>query len=288
MATLAAPIAISFNSLPLLAWLATAFLIGQAATQPLSGKLTDIFSRQSGFIVSSLIFTRGNIVCGFTREQWTMILGRLVAGVRRGCVNTIATIFVSDLIPLRQRGVWQGVGNVFWDLGNGLRGVFGGYINEIWDWRIAFLAQVPFTLVSLMIVCVLLDALRSSNAQKAPDGRPSIARADFLGSFILVSTLVLFLMGLTTGGNVVPWTHPLASVTLPSVALLSCGFIYVEQVAREPILSLRFLRDRTVLCACLTNWFFSNDSLHFHLLFSDLLPYPRRLDYASRNGAHNF
>ena len=82
MATLAAPIAISFNSLLLLAWLATAFLIGQAATQPLSGKLTDIFSRQSGFIVSSLIFTRGNIVCGFAREQWTMTLGRLVAGVR--------------------------------------------------------------------------------------------------------------------------------------------------------------------------------------------------------------
>ena len=63
-------------------------------------------------------------------------------------------------------------------------------------------------------------------------------------------------MGLTIGGNIVPWTHPLASVTLPSAALLSCGFIYVEQVAREPILSLQFRRDRNVLCACLTNWFF--------------------------------
>ena len=116
MATLASPIATSSNLLSLLAWLATAFLIGQAATQPLSGKFTDIFSRQSGFIASSLIFTSGNIICGLDRAQWTMILGRLVAGVGGGCVNTILTIFVSDLIPLRQRVVWQGVDNDFWGI----------------------------------------------------------------------------------------------------------------------------------------------------------------------------
>ena len=257
MATLAAPIATEFNSLPLLAWLATAFLIGQAATQPLSGKLTDIFSRHSGLIVSSLIFATGNVICGFAREQWMMILGRLVAGVGGGCVNTIATILVSDLIPLRQRGVWQGFSNVFWGLGNGLGGVFGGYINDTWDWRVAFLAQVPFTAVSLVIVCCFLDTLRSRGPQKPPDGRPSISRIDFLGSFLLVSTLVLFLIGLTTGGNIVPWTHPLASVTLPLAAILFFCFIYVEQkVAREPVVPLHFLKNRTVLCACLTNWFF--------------------------------
>jgi len=257
MATLAAPIATSFNSLPLLAWLATAFLIGQAATQPLSGKLTDIFSRQWGLIVSSLLFASGNVICGFAKGEWTMILGRLIAGVGGGCVNTIATILVSDLIPLRQRGVWQGFSNVFWGLGNGLGGVFGGYINDTWDWRIAFLAQVPFTLVSLFIICVFFDSIRSKGPPKPVSSRSSISRVDFLGSFLLVSTLVLFLIGLTTGGNIVPWTHPLASASLALAALLFCGFVYVEQnVAREPILPLHFLRDRTVLCACLTNWCF--------------------------------
>ncbi|KAL8723355.1 MAG: hypothetical protein Q9225_000338 [Loekoesia sp. 1 TL-2023] len=183
----------------------------------------------------------------------TFVVG--LAGVGGGCVNTVSTVLVSDLVPLRQRGIWQGIGNVFWGLGNGLGGVFGGYVNDTWDWRIAFIAQVPFTLVSLLIVCVLFDAIRSRDSQKPANGRSSIARVDFLGSFLLVLTLVLFLMGLTTGGNIVPWTHPLAWATLPSSAILFCGFIYVEQkVAREPILPLNFLHDRTVLCACLTNW----------------------------------
>ena len=84
-----------------------------------------------------------------------------------------------------------------------------------------------------------------------------ITRVDFLGSFTLVSALALLLLGLTTGGNIVPWTHPLASVSLPLAAAFFCIFVFVEQkLAREPILPLHFLRDRTVLCACLTNWFF--------------------------------
>ncbi|KAL8693994.1 MAG: hypothetical protein Q9218_001293 [Villophora microphyllina] len=257
MATLAAPIATSFNSLPLLAWLATAFLIGQAATQPLSGKLTDIFSRQWGLIVSSIIFASGNIICGLAGEEWTMILGRLVAGVGGGSVNAISTILISDLIPLRQRGIWQGLSNVFWGLGNGLGGIFGGYINDTWDWRVAFLGQVPFTLASLLIICVLFKDIRSKGPKKPLDNRSSISRVDFLGAFLLVATLVLFLMALTTGGNIVPWSHPLASASLPTAALLFSAFIYVEQrVAREPILPLHFLYDRTVLCACLTNWLF--------------------------------
>ncbi|KAL8704060.1 MAG: hypothetical protein Q9201_002759 [Fulgogasparrea decipioides] len=256
MATLAAPIATSFTSLPLLAWLVTAFFIGQAAAQPLSGKLTDIFSRQWGMIFSNVVFAGGNIICGFAKEKWIMILGRLVAGIGGGCVNSVSTILVSDLVPLRQRGIWQGIGNVFWGLGNGLGGVFGGYIIDTWDWRIAFVAQVPFTLVSLLIVCVLFDAIRSRGPPKPADSQSSISRVDFLGSFLLVSTLVLFLTGLTTGGNIVPWSHPLASATLPSAAVLFCGFIYVEEkVAREPILPLHFLRNRTILCACLTNCF---------------------------------
>ena len=257
MATLAAPIATSFNSLSLLAWLATAFLIGQAATQPLSGKLTDIFSRSSGLVVSNCLFALGNLICGFAEEEWTMLLGRVLAGVGGGCLNSIATIIASDFIPLRQRGLWQGIGNVFWGLGNGLGGVVGGYINDTWHWKIAFLAQVPFTLISLLIIWFQLDTIRSKSSSTHISGRALITRVDFLGSFTLVSALALLLLGLTTGGNIVPWTHPLASVSLPLAAAFFCIFIFVEQkIAREPILPLHFLRDRTVLCACLTNWFF--------------------------------
>ncbi|KAI4225399.1 MAG: hypothetical protein L6R36_003941 [Xanthoria steineri] len=258
MATLAAPIATSFNSLSLLAWLATAFLIGQAATQPLSGKLTDIFSRQWGLVVSNCFFALGNLVCGFSNDKWTMIFGRVLAGVGGGCLNSISTIIVSDLIPLRQRALWQGMSNVFWGLGNGLGGLFGGYLNDTWNWRAAFLAQVPLTAACLFIFCFQFQNIAAVAPRKLDPSRSSISRVDFLGSILLVSTLVLFLLGITAGGNIVPWSHPLACVPLPVSMVCFGAFLYVEgYIAREPILPLHFLGDCSILCACLTNWLFN-------------------------------
>lgn len=257
MATLAAPIATSFNSLSLLAWLATAYLIGQAATQPLCGKLTDMFSRSSGLVISNCLFALGNLICGLANAEWTMILGRVFAGVGGGGLNIIATIIASDLVPVRERGLWQGMGNMVWALGTGLGGVGGGYLNDTWGWKIAFLVQVPFTLVSLLIILFQLETIRSKSPPARVRGWAQIARVDFLGSLTLVLALTLLLVGLTTGGNIVPWSHPLASVSLPLAVVLLGVFIFVEQkIAREPILPLHFLRDRTVLCSCLTIWFF--------------------------------
>ena len=257
MATLAAPIAESFNSLSLLAWLATAYLIGVAATQPISGKLTDIYSRRAGLLTSSVLFATGNLVCGFAREEWTMIAGRVIAGLGGGALNTISSVIISDLVPLRKRGLWIGIGNLFWGAGNGLGGVFGGFINDVWDWRYAFLAQVPLTFVSMLIMFVHLDRDEKRPDRIAEPGASATSRVDFLGSFLIVATMVCLLLGLTSGGNIVPWSHPLVLVPLVLAVVSLAAFVGVEEkFAREPILDLHLLKDRTVLCSCLTLWSF--------------------------------
>lgn len=112
MATLSAPIASEFRSLSLLSWLATAYLIANATCQPLSGRLTDIFGRGPGLVFSNAAFALGNLVCGLARGGPSMILGRVVAGIGGGCIMSISTFLASDLVPLKKRGVVQGVGNI--------------------------------------------------------------------------------------------------------------------------------------------------------------------------------
>ena len=141
VATLSAPISASFNSLSLLSWLASAYFIANAALQPLSGRLTDIFSRRTGLIYSNIFFALGNLICGLATSEGVMIFGRVVAGMGGGGLTAISTFVGSDLVPLRRRGVWQGLGNIAFGLGAGLGGVFGGWINDTWGWRKAFLIQ---------------------------------------------------------------------------------------------------------------------------------------------------
>ena len=260
IATLSAPISASFNSLSLLSWLASAYLIANAALQPLSGRLTDILSRRTGLIFSNVFFCAGNLICGLATREWVMILGRVVAGMGGGGLAAISTFIASDLIPLRKRGVWQGLGNICYSVGAGTGGVFGGWINDTWGWRYAFLIQVPLTVVSGVLAWYFIDIPVKETEKSA------WKRIDVLGAVTLTISLVLLLVGTNSGGNIVPWTHPLVLSTFPLSALFLGLFIYVESMhAEEPIIPVRLLLDRTVLSACLTNWFTTMST--FALLF---------------------
>ena len=90
-------------------------------------------------------------------------------------------------------------------------------------WRLAFLVQLPLTLASVVMICIHVEK------PKMLEGQFRLKRVDFLGSSLLIATLVLFLMGLNSGGNIVPWIHPLVLTALPFSAILFCAFVTVEE-----------------------------------------------------------
>ncbi|KAH7033189.1 major facilitator superfamily transporter [Microdochium trichocladiopsis] len=265
IATLSAPIASEFKSLSLLSWLATAYLIANAACQPISGRLTDIFGRGPGLVFSNVFFAAGNLVCGLARDEGSMIAGRVIAGIGGGGLMAISTFTASDLVPLRNRGVIQGVGNICYAGGAMLGGLVGGLINDRTEmgWRLAFLLQVPPVLVSACLVAYLVRI-----PPKISD-KGYLARIDFVGVFSLITFLVLLLLGLNAGGNIVPWSHPLILATLPlSVVALLC-FIFWESRHKQPVIPVRLLLDRTVGMACMTN--FLCTMVNFSIMF--FVPY---------------
>ena len=256
VATLTASISASYNSLTLLAWLASSYFIANAVLQPLAGKLTDIYGRRAGLLLSNVFFCAGNLICGFAQGESTIILGRVFAGLGSGGLNGIPNFIASDLVPLRRRGIWQGFNNIWFGLGSGLGGVFGGWMNDSLGWRWAFISQVPLTIISGLLVAffVKIPAKELDKSESDEKWR----RIDFAGAFVLVTGIVILLVGLNAGGNTVPWFHPLVLVTLPLSAALFLAFVYIEAShAIEPIIPVRLLLNRTVMAACLTNWFFT-------------------------------
>ena len=139
---------------------------------------------------------------------------------------------------------------LFLGTGAGLGSLCGGWINDVWHWRVAFLILVPLTIASgALTFFTVKEPVRRTE-------RGALERIDFLGAFTLILTLVLLLIGVNSGGNIVSWTHPLVLITIPlSVCFLGI-FIYVEKTsAVEPIIPVQLMLDRTVFSACLTNWF---------------------------------
>lgn len=193
IATLSVSISTSFDSLSMVPWIASAYLIATSAIQPISGRLNDILSRKTGLISSAILLALRNLVCGLAISPWVMIFGRALAGIGGGGICAVSTIFRSDIIPLRKRGSWQGIGNA-------MGAILGGWLNDTWNWRAAFLLIVPLACFSGLLM--LFTMPRSAINEEAKN--TAWKRIDCLGAFTIISTLVFLLLGLSSGGEVVP------------------------------------------------------------------------------------
>jgi MFS family permease len=131
-----------------------------------------------------------------------------------------------------------------------LGGVLGGFINDTssWGWRLAFLLQVPVVVASGLLVWYLVDV------PPKVSNKSLLARIDFAGAFLTVGFLVLLLLGLNAGGNLVPWSDPLVLVSIPLGVAMFVVLVWWESRAKQPIIPVRLLLDRTVLTACITNF----------------------------------
>ncbi|KAJ6145018.1 Major facilitator superfamily domain general substrate transporter [Penicillium chermesinum] len=169
--TLSATIAHEFNSTSLVSWLGTGYLIGLTATQPLSGKLSDIFGRRETFCFASVMFTIGNLTCGLSQSRPVIIVARprVLAGLHFYMVYR-----------------WYGVG-----------AVIGGAVHDAFGWRWAFIGIAPISFITGIGVAVFVPDQRSQEQ----GFRTMLSRVDFSGSLTLVASLVLLLIGLNHEGD---------------------------------------------------------------------------------------
>ncbi|KAL4798541.1 major facilitator superfamily domain-containing protein [Aspergillus venezuelensis] len=254
-ATLSSTIASEFDSMSLISWLGTAYLIGLTIIQPLSGKLSDIFGRRTSFVFTACMFTIGNLLCGIARSKGLLIAARVVAGIGGGGCISISTFIISDNVPLKARGSWQGVASLVFTSGVGAGGVIGGVVSDLVGWRWAFLGIAPVAMVSCVLVAALVPAYRTDNNEGM---RARLARVDFAGSCTLIASLALLLVGLNEGKGEGGTSTSTLRHTIPLSILFFALFLLIEhRWAREPIIPLSLFRRRTVTATCLTAYFFS-------------------------------
>jgi MFS family permease len=95
-------IALSFKiSDSLYVWIGSAYLLANAASVPLWGKLSDIFGRKPIILTANTIFLAGSILCALSKDATTLVAGRVVQGFGGGGVVVLVHVCVSDIFPIR-------------------------------------------------------------------------------------------------------------------------------------------------------------------------------------------
>ncbi|OAA45315.1 major facilitator superfamily transporter [Beauveria brongniartii RCEF 3172] len=224
-------------------WLTTSYLITSAAFQPLYGRVSDIFGRRMCFFISSVAFAIGCLGCGLAPTILTLICMRALAGIGGAGLMTMATIINSDLIPFRKRGMYQAMQNGIVGFGAICGAAFGGSIADTIGWRWCFIAQVPCAMVALVFGAKVLTNPPGIVSSVNSGLNLVWKRVDFRGAVLLVSAISLQLLGLSLGGNELPWSSPwVIGLVVTSFGLLGL-FLHVEATTSAmPIVPLRLFK----------------------------------------------
>ncbi|PFH47894.1 hypothetical protein AMATHDRAFT_66575 [Amanita thiersii Skay4041] len=246
-----AAIGSELNQLQNTSWIATAYMLTQTSFQPLYGKLSDIFGRKSCLLSAYVIFSIGSLFCGLSTTMMQLILSRGLAGIGGGGMSTMVSIIMSDVVPLRSRGTWQGVLNIVFATGSATGAPLGGFLADTIGWRWAFLLQVPLAIFAIIAVSIALRLPNTKNSGLSA----SFRRVDFGGAITLVLCVFFLLFGLDRGGNT-SWMDKFTISALIAFIVFGVLFGLIEmEYANEPFAPKRIIVNGTLIAAYLVNFF---------------------------------
>lgn len=239
------------DALNLVSWIATAYFLTLTSFQPLYGKLSDIFGRKACLLFGYSVFGIGCLLCGLAQNMSQLIAARAFAGIGGGGMTTVVSILLSDTVPLRERGKWQGYVNIIYATGASTGAPLGGILADYIGWRWAFLVQAPLCLAAFVAVSFALHLPKTESSH----WKAQLRRIDFLGAVILISAVFTLLLGLDRGSNV-SWSSRTAIISLSVSLPLFLIFLLVEmKLASEPFAPGHIIFHRSLVACYLCNFF---------------------------------
>ncbi|KAL3456149.1 major facilitator superfamily domain-containing protein [Aspergillus heterothallicus] len=230
-----------FNAANTSSWLTTSYLITSTAFQPLYGRFSDIFGRRACFFTSTITFLLGCLGCAVAKNVIFLNLMRALTGIGGGGLMTMATIINSDMIPFQRRGMYQAAQNVLHGFGSICGASLGGSIANTIGWRWCFLLQVPVSIFALIVGRIVIPKRQRPATDEA---KTSVwKQVDLMGALLLILGLSVQLVGLSLGGNELPWGNIwVVSSLVGSVVLLGLFFLVEAKTSAIPVIPLRMLQ----------------------------------------------
>ncbi|MGN6246445.1 MAG: MDR family MFS transporter [Motilibacteraceae bacterium] len=209
-------------------WLFSVYLLTQAVTVPLYGKLADVLGRRPVMFFGIGAFLLGSVLCGVAWSMPALIAFRAVQGIGAGAIQPIGMTVVGDLYTVEERAKVQGYLASVWGIAAVLGPTLGGVFAEYLTWRWIFFVNLPLGAVATwMLVRHFVEQVERRSH-----------RLDYLGAGLLMAGCSLVILGLLEGGVAWAWTSPTSVLVLAAGVALVVGFVLVERRAAEPVLPL--------------------------------------------------
>lgn len=184
---------------------------------------------------------------------------RALTGLGGGGLMTMATIINSDMIPFKERGMYQACQNVLHGFGSICGASLGGVIADTIGWRWCFLCQAPISIFALVVGHFVISEHRP---RILPVGSHIVEieaesmwrKVDLSGATLLVLGLSAQLAALSMGGNNYPWGDSRVIGAMAISVVLLVMFVLVELRTRAiPVMPMSMLTGGLAISNLISN-----------------------------------
>jgi EmrB/QacA subfamily drug resistance transporter len=222
----------------LFSWVFTAYLLTQAVTIPLYGRLADIYGRKRMLLVAIGLFLLGSLMCGFAGGMVSLIAFRVLQGTGAGGLVPLAQTVVGDMYTPVERARIQGYLSSVWAIGSIIGPLLGAFLVAHTIWPMVFWVNIPIGAIAAFFLILWLHEKLQQRQH----------RIDYPGALLMVAGSALLMFAVVEAAHL----ETQSFVALIVIALVLLGFfVLYERHAPEPMIPLELLRNRVIAAGTL-------------------------------------
>lgn len=225
-------------------WVFAVYLLTSAVTTPIFGKLADLFGRKVIFTVGTVLFLLGSTLCGFAQNMDQLIWFRALQGIGAGAIMPVTFTIIGDLYPVEQRARVQGIIGMIWGVAGVVGPLVGGFFVEVLTWHWIFFINIPFGLLSMVLVAASLKESFERSRKKI----------DYAGAVTFTIGMVALLYALQKGSETHSWASGSMLLLYAASVVFLVLFLFIQTKASEPMLPLKLFRIRDITVASIVSF----------------------------------